>query len=158
MILVLQEGPAKANDLIDLLTEAAQLVVETEENGVKKKEIIPDNESLWMQTKMVNSPTFARYILKLRDFYDLAANAKDNMCEERAKVIADQILAKYKSHKYSIDSKSSETLRDAHNTQPSLNHLVVKQHTDRSITLKEEAGRSVGDMLMGREKQKAVQE
>lgn len=155
---MLQEGPSKANDLIDLLTEAAQLVVETEENGVKKKEIIPDNESLWMQTKMVNSPTFARYILKLRDLYDLAANAKDNMCAERAKVISDQILAKYKSHKYSIDSKSSETLRDAHNTQPSLNHLVVKQHTDRSITLKEEAGRSLADSLLGREKQKAVQE
>ena len=155
---MLQEGPSKANDLIDLLTEAAQLVVETDENGVKKKEIIPDNESLWMQTKMVNSPTFARYILKLRDLYDLAANAKDNMCAERAKVISDQILAKYKSHKYSIDSKSSETLRDAHNTQPSLNHLVVKQHTDRSITLKEEAGRSLADSLLGREKQKAVQE
>lgn len=155
---MLQEGPAKANDLIDLLTEAAQMVIETEENGIKKKEIIPDTESLWMQTKMVNSPFFARYILKLRDLYDLAANAKDNMCAERANVISDQILAKYKSHKYSIDSKSSETLRDAHNTQPSLNHLVVKQHTDRSITMKEEAGRSVGDMLMGREKQKVVQD
>ena len=155
---MLQEGPSKANDLIDLLTEAAQLVVETDENGVKKKEIIPDNESLWMQTKMVNSPTFARYILKLRDLYDLAANAKDNMCAERAKVISEQILAKYKSHKYSIDSKSSETLRDAHNTQPSLNHLIVKQHTDKSITLKEEAGRTLADSLMGREKQKAVQD
>lgn len=155
---MLQEGPSKANDLIDLLTEAAQLVVETEENGIKKKEIIPDNESLWMQTKMVNSPTFARYILKLRELYDLAANAQHNMCAERAKVVSDQIIAKYKSHKYSIDSKSSETLRDAHNSQPSLNHLVVKQHTDRSITMKEEAGRSVGDMLMGREKQKIVQD
>ena len=154
---MLQEGPSKANDLIDLLTEAAQLVIETDENGVKKKEIIPDNESLWMQTKMVNSPTFARYILKLRDLYDLAANAKDNMCAERAKVISDQILAKYKSHKYSIDSKSSETLRDAHNTQPSLNHLVVKQHTDRSITTTGEVGRSIGDMLMGKEKQKAAE-
>lgn len=155
---MLQEGPSKANDLIDLLTEAAQLVIETEENGVKRKEMVPDNESLWMQTKMVNSPTFARYILKLRELYDLAANAKDNMCAERAKIISDQILAKYKSHKYSIDSKSSETLRDIHNSQPSLNHLIVKQHTDRSITMKEEAGRALGDMIMGREKQKAVQE
>lgn len=155
---MLQEGPSKANDLIDLLTEAAQLVVETEENGQKKMVTIPDSESLWMQTKMVNSPTFARYILKLRELHDLAANAKDNMCAERAKVISDQILAKYKSHKYSIDSKSSETLRDAHNSQASLNHLVVKQNTTRSITMNEEAGRSVSDMIMGREKQRAVQE
>lgn len=155
---MLQEGPSKPNDLIDLLTEAAQLVIETEENGIKKKEIVPDSESLWMQTKMVNSPTFARYILKLRELYDLAANAKDNMCAERAKVLEEQILAKYKSHKYSIDAKSSETLRDAHNSQNSLNHIIVKQHTDRSITMKEEAGRAFGDMIMGREKQKAVQE
>lgn len=156
---MLQEGPSKANDLIDLLTEAAQLVVETEENGVKKKEIIPDNESLWMQTKMVNSPTFARYILKLRELYDLAANAKDNMCAERAKVISDQILAKYKSHKYSIDSKSSETLRDAHNSQSSLNHIILRQHQERSITIKEQAKSSLGDSIMGREKQQqAVQD
>ena len=155
---MLQEGPSKPNDLIDLLTEAAQLVIETEENGIKKKEIVPDSESLWMQTKMVNSPTFARYILKLRELYDLAANAKDNMCAERAQVLSEQILAKYKSHKYSIDAKSSETLRDAHNSQASLNHIIVKQHTDRSITMKEEAGKTFGDALMGREKQKAIQE
>ena len=156
---MLQNNQDNPTNLIDLLTEAAQIVIESsDENGRAKKEIIPDTESLWMQTKMVNSPTFARYILKLRNLYDLAENAKDNMCAERAETIKAQILAQYKSHKYSIDSKSSETLRDAHNSQSSLNHILLRQHQERSITVKDLAKSGLSDAILGKKKQEATQD
>jgi hypothetical protein len=156
---VLQQAPDKVNDLISLLLEAANEIVERkDENGQFQQVVIPDSESIWMQTKMVNSPTFARYVLKLRDLYDLGMAAGDYMCAERATVIQKQVIGKYKSHKYSIDAKSSETLRDKHNSQSSLNHIILRQHQERSVTVKGEAGKSMMDGIMGREAQKEEQQ
>ena len=152
---MLQQAPDKVNDLISLLLEAANEVVERkDENGELKQVIIPDSESIWMQTKMVNYPGFGRYIKKLRRLYDLGINAENYMCAERAAVMTKQIIGEYKSHKYSIDSESSRTLRDKNNSQSSLNHLVLRQHSDRTVTVKGEAGRSVMDGIMGKEVQR----
>lgn len=154
---MLQQSPTKANDAIDLLIESVQQVTERiDENGQKQITIEPDNESLWMKTQLVNSP-FAGFILKLRFLRDLADAAKYNMCEARAKVIQSQILDIYKSYKYSIDAKSSETLRDKNNSQSSLFHIVTQNKMERAVTLKGEMSKSLGASIMGREAQREEQ-
>ena len=156
---MLQQAPDKVNDLISLLLEAANEVVDRkDENGQMQQVVIPDSESIWMQTKMVSYPGFGRYIKKIRRMYDLGINAGNYMCAERAAVMTVQVLGEYKSHKYSIDSESSRTLRDKNNAQSSLNHLVLRQHSDRTVTVKGEAGRTMIDGIMGREVQKDEQQ
>ena len=152
---MLQQAPDKVNDLISLLLEAANEVVEKkDENGQLQQVVIPDSESIWMQTKMVNSPTFARYILKLRDLYDLGMAAGDYMCADRAIVIQKQVIGKYKSHKYSIDAKSSETYKDPHNTQDSLVHIISKNKIVRQYDVKGERSQSFIDGILHRDSQK----
>lgn len=155
---MLPQTPDKVNDLISLLLEASnEIVEEKDDKGHIKKMSIPDSESIWMQTKMVNSPTFGRYILKLRTLYDLGMSASDYMCADRASVISKQVLGKYKSHKYSIDAKSSETLRDKHNSQSSLNHIILRQHQERSITVKDMAEGKMKGWIMGKSEQEAAE-
>ena len=152
---MLQQPPNKPNDVIDLLIESVQQVVErADENGVMQRVIEPDNESLYFKTQLINSAAFASCVLKLRWLKNLGTEAYYNMCFERAQVIEKQLDNWYKGYKYSFDAKSSETLRDKHNTQSSLIHIMNRNHMERSITLKGEMGKSMMDGIMGRESQK----
>ena len=142
---MLQQGPPKPNDAIDMIMQSVERVVTSEDdNGQIVQTMVPDNWSLWWKTQMVNHPIFARLAYKVCKLENLARNLKYSMCAERAAVMETQIMGYVAAIKYSIDAKSSETIRDKDNSQTNLMFLMNRQHMEVTKTFKgdmKEAGR-----------------
>ena len=140
------------NDVMDLLVDACQSI-ETVQNpdGSLTKQLILDPQKAWWKTHLVNSPTFARFAFELLEFERLAGDAVYNMCEERARVLIQQILSIGQAFRYSIDAKSSESLRDKQNTQATLLDKMQKNKIERAYTLKGDAKKSMFDGFLSRD-------
>ena len=142
---MLQQGPPKPNDAIDMIMQSVERVITSkDENGQTVQTMVPDNWSLWWKTQMVNSPVFARFAFKLNKLINLANTFHHSMCDERAAVMKEQIMGYVTAYMYSIDAKSSETIRDKDNSQSSLMFLLNRQHMEVTKTFKgdvKEAGR-----------------
>ena len=142
---MLQQGPPKPNDAIDMIMQSVERLVTTkDENGQMVQTMVPDNWSLWWKTQMVNHPLFARLAYKVNRLINLANNLHHSMCAERAAVMKEQIMGQVMAILYSIDAKSSETIRDKDNSQTNLMFLMNRQHMEVTKTFKgdmKEAGR-----------------
>jgi hypothetical protein len=119
------------------------------QDGSYSKQLMLDPEKAWWKTQIVNSPTFARFAYELKDFERLAEDCKNNMSGPRAEKIAEQIKAIGMDYRYSIDAKSSESLRDKHNTQATLLDKMQKNRIERAYTLKGEAQKSLFRGMFG---------
>lgn len=73
------------------------------------------------------------------------------MSPQRAEVMSNQIMDIVTSYKRSTDAKSSESLRDKHNTQSTLIDKINRGKIERAITLKGEAKASMMDGFMGKD-------
>jgi len=73
------------------------------------------------------------------------------MYRARALVFAEQITEIVKSFKYSIDAKSSESIRDVNNTQSTLIDKINRNKIEKAYTIKGDAKKSFMDGLLGRE-------
>jgi hypothetical protein len=140
---------------MDLLVDACQ-TVDTVQNvdGTYTKQLMLDPEKAWWKTHLVNSPTFARFAYELKEFERLGGDCYNNMSAPRAEVIAKQILDIGMDYRYSIDAKSSESLRDRHNTQATLLDKMQKNRVERAYTLKGDAKRSFMDGILGRDRER----
>lgn len=108
-----------------------------------------DPEKAWWKTQIVNSPTFARFAFELKELERLAEDCENNMSGPRAIKIGEQIKAIGLDYRYSIDAKSSESLRDKHNTQATLLDKMQKNRIERAYTLKGEAQKGLMRGLFG---------
>ena len=144
---------------MDLLVDACQ-TVETVQNqdGTFTKQLMLDPEKAWWKTHLVNSPTFARFAFELKEFERLGEEAIYNMARPRAEVIAEQIRSIGMDYRYSIDAKSSESLRDRNNTQATLLDKMQKNRVERAYTVKGEAGKSFMSGLLGRDREQDEQD
>lgn len=146
------------NDLVDIMIEACKTQQEVEtEDGKKHIEMVLDSEKVWWKTQSVNSPTFSRLTYELKTFESKAIQCFNHMAKDRANVLANQILDIGKNYRCAIDAKSSESLRDKHNNQPTLIDKINRNKVERAITIKDEVGRSMMDGLLGKEKKDAVE-
>jgi len=138
-------GTEKAHqDVIDLLVDACQTVdIVQSPDGTYSKQLILDPEKAWWKTQLVNSPTFGMFAKVLRNLEGMAEDAKNNMSAPRAQVLAEQLLRYCLDYRYSIDAKSSETLRDKNNTQPSLIDKMQRSNTPHAFNPKEEMKKSL---------------
>jgi hypothetical protein len=135
---VIPHSPKQPSDVIDLLFEAVQEIHQKkDENGQMKNVIEPDNESLYWRTLLINNPNFGGCVLEIKKWENLMRTAKDNMCSEVAEVIYKQGMDIAKGYKYAFAGKSSETIRDKHNSQSSLTHLLQRNHMEKTVTLDE---------------------
>jgi hypothetical protein len=135
---VIPHAPKQPSDLIDLLFEAVQEINQApDENGQMQNVIEPDNESLYWRTLLINNPNFGGCVLEIKKWENLMRTAKDNMCEEVAAVLLRQGMAIAKGYKYAFAGKSSETLRDKHNAQSSLTHILQRNHVEKTVTVDE---------------------
>ena len=142
------------NDLIDILIDACQTTVDVRlEDGSIEKHQILDPETVWWKTHLINSPSFSRFAYELKGFESHAFQCKNNMSPQRAEVMEKQILEVVTNYKRSIDAKSSESLRDKHNTQSTLIDKINRGKIERAVTLKGEATKSFADSILGREAQ-----
>lgn len=138
-------GTEKAHqDVIDLLVDACQTVdIVQSPDGSYSKQLILDPEKAWWKTQLVNSPTFGMFAKVLRNLEGMAEDAKNNMSAPRAQVLAEQLLRYCLDYRYSIDAKSSETLRDKNNTQPSLIDKMQRSNTPHAFNPKDEVKKSL---------------
>ena len=147
---VIPRADKEHNDLIDIIIEASQSVetVETEE-GQTQKQLVLDPERVYWKTHIVNSPTFARFVYELKELEHLALQCKNHMSWKRAEVLKTQIMNLVASFKYSIDAKSSESLRDKNNTQSTLIDKINKNKIEKAYTIKDDAKKSIWSGLVG---------
>jgi hypothetical protein len=155
MTLIQDSAERKHNDLIDIIIEGSQRIEEIEnEEGHKVKSLVLDPETIYWKTHIVNSPTLARFVFVLKEFERLSQRCFDNMCRGRALGYSASILDIVKNFRYSVDSKSSESLRDKHNTQSTLIDKINKNKIEKAYTLSGDAKKSFADGLFGREEEK----
>jgi len=149
---VIPQQNKEHNDLIDIIIEASQNIEETEtQEGTFQKQLILDPERIYWKTHIVNSPTFARFVYELKELEHLAIQCKNHMSWKRAEVLMKQIQNLVSSFKYSIDAKSSESLRDKNNTQSTLIDKINKNKIERAYTIKDSASKSIWQGLVGRD-------
>lgn len=142
-------------DIFDLIADASQKQHTIHQaDGTDKIENMLDPETIWWKTNLINSPIFGRFAYVLKSYEWLAHQAKNFMSEERARVLSEQILKDVENYKYSVDAKSSETLRDKNNTQNSLVHIATRNKVERQYTLKDDAKKSMWDGIRGRDVEK----
>ena len=135
---MIPQAGKQPNDVIDLLFESVQQIRERfDENGIPQASLEPDNESLYWRTLLINNPAFGATVLEVKNFQNLAETATDNMCSEPASVLKKQMLAIVEGYRYAFASKSSETIRDSHNSQSSLTHILQRNHMEKTVTLED---------------------
>jgi len=124
-------------DLIDYLTEGSKEIIDVPQpDGSIKSETRMKHEKIYWETRLVNAPTFARYVLILKLFEGLILTAKHNMSRARADAFGKEVMIIVEAHKSHVDAKSSETLRNKDNTQPSLVDKLQRITIQKSISFK----------------------
>ena len=150
MYSVLQQGPAKANDAADLLVESIQRTVTRMDynTGQMVREIEPDDESLFWRMMLINNPNFGGAVWELKEWYRLMITAHHGLPQEMADMLCEQGLLIYEGWKYAFASKSSETLQSgSKDAQSSLTQLHLRQHQEKTVNIKDEAKKGLGQAI-----------
>ena len=144
--------PARKNqDIVDLITEAAQVKVQKiEPDGTITETLINDPEIIYWKTHIVNSTTFARFVFELKNFERLSKQAINNMSPDRARVLSQQIAEIVSSFRSSIDAKSSESLRNEKTTQSTLVDKLNRVRIEKSFSSKEDMKKGIFASLIGK--------
>lgn len=139
------------NDIVDMIIEGCQ-VIETvkQRDGTELKQLTLNPKKVWYKTHIVNSPTFGRYVLYREMLEDKSAQCFYHMSQERAHVMANQIIDLCESYDYSIDAKSSECLRDKNNTQSTLIDKINRNKIEKQYTIKDEMSKGIMDGFLGK--------
>ena len=133
-------------------------VIVKDENGKPHVETVLDEKKAWLKTGVVPSPYYANYTKDIEDYRNLADLAYKYMPQERAEAMREDILLDYESFCNGIDSMSSMTLRDKHNSQACLIDKGFRQKSERDIRIIDDAKRSFMDAITGKEKHNSMQE
>lgn len=122
------------SDIIDLFTTASKKPkVITGDDNLPKEVMEIDSESLWWKLHNINSNTFGRAAYEIVDFKQCADMCFFFMSAPRAQIMRQQILAKDKTYRYSLDAKSSETVLDSHNRQANMIDKVNRNKIEKHI-------------------------
>ena len=74
------------------------------------------------------------------------------MSRNKANALSNQIKELVIAYQYSIDSKSSESIRENGSAQSTLIDKIARNKIERSYQVKGEKGRSMLDALMGKDR------
>ena len=141
------------SDIIDLITDGSSQVIEVQNpDQTISKQLVLIPKKIGYKTHRVNSNRFARYVKELESFANLALTAKYFMTEERAKALSEQILREVETHGFSIDAKSSETMRDKNNNSSTLVDVLQKHSVERKYVMKEDIKKSFWEGIKGKDK------
>ncbi|MDE2026319.1 MAG: hypothetical protein KGJ07_07530 [Patescibacteria group bacterium] len=143
------------SDVIDFITDSARerIQVRQEDDTLKTEEVL-NFERIWWKTHNVNSTSFGRFAFLLKEYESLAEEAFSRMSKPRAKILAQQILARVSSYRYSIDAKSSESVLDKNNRQQTLVQMLNKNSIERKYVVKEEMKKGFASGFIGRDQAK----
>ena len=149
------EGQPKYNDLIDIIIQSSQKTIDvTQKDGSITKEQIIDDDTVWFKTGSVNANTYDRFAFELKEWERLALIVENNMSHPRALQLGHEVMEIGISYRRSIDAKSSESQRNAQNSQSTLIDKINKNKVERVYTMKDQAKKSLFDGFLGREREK----
>lgn len=138
------------SDFVDILTTAVSRMITREDNaGNQTTQLEIDTKKLDYKFQMVSSNTFGRFVFTKERLENLIEDAYNYMEPERADVFKGQILRLAESYGYSIDAKSSETLRDKNNSVSALTHIMNSKSTERKITISEDVKKGFFASMFG---------
>ena len=140
-------------DVLDFLTDACTSFKTVENPNTGENEVVAtlDWKKVYYKTEVVNSPYFSKFVKELEDFENMADDCFNHMSKSRAEIMRKQILAYCNSFRYSIDAKSSETLRNAQNTQTALVQSMLKTKIEKSVTLGGELKKGAFSAFLGKD-------
>ncbi len=150
---MIPQSEPEHKDLVDILVQSVQRVEELpQEDGTTQKSLVIDPMSLYYKTLVVSSAQLARFVFELEVLNNFAAQAVHFMAKERAEAFAKQIRDIVQAFMYSIDSKSSESIRDNGSSQSTLVDKIARNKIERSYNVKGEKTRSFIDAMLGKDK------
>jgi len=128
---------AYLQDTLGLLSLGSQVRIDDEgEDGTIQSKVEMDPKINFWQTRMVNSPYLGYAAVAFERLEQKAKECRNNMTIRRALITERLLMSYYKHYIYGIVSKSSETVRDKHNNQDSLVHVLRKQTVHREFDAK----------------------
>lgn len=156
---MIQESDKPTNDIVDMIIEGCQSVESVKQrDGTELKTLTLNPKKVWLKTNIVNSPNYGRYTLFREMLENKAGQCFYHMSQERASIMARQIVDLCDSYDYSIDAKSSEILRDKNNTQSNLIDKINRNKIERQYTIKDAAKQGIMDGFLGRKTQTDAQQ
>lgn len=139
-------------DVVDVVIQSVQRLEEIQqEDGTIDKTLIIDPTSLYWKTNIVASPNLSRFVFELETFHNLGRQAFNFMSKERAKSFFSQIKQQVSAFMYSIDAKSSESLRSNGSAQSTLLDKIARNRIERSYRVEGEKKRSFLEAMMGKD-------
>lgn len=157
---MLPEADKDHQDFLDFLSDACKKPVKKPDPSNPGQFII-ENEVDWKKPyyklQNINYPGYSRMVFETERLEGMANDLFNRMTPERAKVIYEQIMSYVDSIRYSMDAKSSETVRNKENTQSNLTNLLTRIRVDRNYSSTEEMKKGLGAALFG-DKEKDTQQ
>ena len=139
-------------DLVDLIIAGSkELRWEKQANGEDKLVEVNNFESLYYITRSVASPIFAEFVYQLKIFESKMLESRYYMTSERAGVVETLIRGKADAFKRSIDSKSSESLRNGKINIANLIDKLLSRKTEKTVTLAGQGKQGFANVLWGKE-------
>lgn len=150
--LLIPEGGAKNQDLIDAVITSSQKTVDVKQkDGSLASEQRLDEDTIWTKLLHVNSNNLGQAIFELQEWERNAMLSTSNMCTERGVILRDEAMALGISIRRAIDAKSAETIGiNSQNSQTNLLGMIGKNKQERVYTMKDNAKSSIFDSIMGR--------
>lgn len=151
---MIPQSDPEHKDLVDILVQSVQRLEELpQEDGTTQKSLVIDPMSMYYKTLVVASPLLARFVYELENFGNMALQAKNFMSAQRAYAFSEQIKKLVQAYMYSLDSKSSESLRINGSSQSTLIDKIARNKIERSYNVKGEKTRSFIDAMLGKDKE-----
>ena len=151
---MIPQSEPEHKDLVDVLIQSVQRLEEVQqEDGSIEKNLIIDPKSLYWKTNIVASANLSRFVFELENLYNMGRQAYNFMSINRAKSLEKQIAQLVGAYMYSIDAKSSESLRSNGSAQSTLLDKVARNKIERSYKVEGEKRRSFLEDMMGKDKE-----
>ncbi len=150
---MIPQSEPEHKDLVDVLIQSSQKMEEVvQEDGTIDKQLYIDPKSVFYKTNMVASPYFSRLVFELENFFNLSKQCYNFMSPNRAKNLGQQLYGIYLSWIYSIDAKSSESIRSNGSAQSTYIDKISRNKIERSYKVEGEKKRSMLESLMGKDR------
>lgn len=147
----MQESEKTINDLVDVVLESwkKERLVETEDGKLRMERVIDERRG-WWQTHHIASNQFGSLAKYREELGNLFKSAAYHMTSNRAAPLIKLGMMFCESVDYSMDAKSSESVKDANNNHMTLLTLLSKAKTERQFNVKQELSKSVLDGIIGK--------
>ena len=156
---MIPQSDPEHHNLVDILVQSVQRLEELpQEDGTTQKSLVIDPMSMYYKTLVVASPLLARFVYELENFGNMALQAKNFMSAQRAYAFSEQIKKLVHAYMYSLDSKSSESIRINGSSQSTLVDKIARNKIERSYNVKGEKTRSFIDAMLGKDKENDMDE